>query len=358
MDPTPLHSKARSGRPSSDRTAAPRPRQPQRTRITPAPTDTRPSRPVAAAQRSATADALGLNRILVPLDFSESSVEALRFALPLARATGARLDLLHVLEPVHAALGPRGARRDLPLAPDVPRQRSALARLKRLAAVAARRPLRTNPLVREGVPSQAIITTAAELRSSLLVLSTRGYTGLQRFLLGSTAEAVVRRAPCPVLTVRKHVLARQGKPPSPPSGRLRRVLVPVDFSAPSRSLLAFAVAFAAQFGASLVLLHVVARINVPSRMIAYAAQLQRTLLQDAMATLADWAHRLVPADLPTAQIVRAGEPYDVIRTVARTQRADLIIMATRGHGALKRFFIGTTAGRVVRHAPCPVLVVR
>lgn len=358
MDPTPLHSMARSGRPSSDRTAAPRPRRPRPTLSTAARTESRSSGPVGAAQRAAMANGLGFDRILVPLDFSESSVAALRFALPLARATGARLDLLHVLEPVQAALGPRAATRELPRTRATQRQRSALARLKRLAAVEVRRPLRANTLVREGAAARAIIATAAELRSNLLVLSTRGHTGLQRFLLGSTAEAVVHRAPCPVLTVRRPVQARQGTPPSPPSSRLRRVLVATDFSAASRVMLRFAVAFATQFGASLRLLHVVDRLNVPSRMIAYATQLQRTVLHDAMAELADWAKRLVPPDVPTIQIVRAGEPYDVIRTVARTQRADLIILATRGHSALKRFFLGTTAGRVVRHAACPVLVVR
>jgi nucleotide-binding universal stress UspA family protein len=299
-----------------------------------------------------------MDRILVPLDFSESSVDALRFALPFARETGARLDLLHVLDPVPAAYGPPGEAVYVPPTPDQQQQRAAAARLKKLAAAEVRRPVHANSMVKEGAPARLINETAAELRSNLLILSTHGHTGLKRFFLGSTAEKVVRRAPCPVLTVRRRVLARTGTPQSPPSERINRILVPVDFSAPSREMLKFAVAFATQFRASLVLLHVVNRINVPSRVVYYATRMQMTVLHEGMTKLAEWARRLVPADIQAEQIVRAGEPYDVIRAVARRERADLIIVATRGHGPVKRFFIGSTAGRVVRHAPCPVLVVR
>jgi len=94
------------------------------------------------------------------------------------------------------------------------------------------------------------------------------------------------------------------------------------------------------------------------RMVYYAKQVQTTVRHEGVSKLAKWAKRHVPDDVEAGQVVRAGEPYDVIRQVARREQADLVIIATRGHGALKRFFIGGTTGRVVRHAPCPVLVVR
>lgn len=357
MNPTNMHPMPRMKTTSSHRTTANRHRRLERTAAQ-ARIDAMPPKSGVAAQRTGAARFLRIDRILVPLDFSEPSVEALRFALPFARETGARLDLLHVIEPVHAAFGPPGESGYLPPPPDRQAQRAATARLKQLAAAEVRRPVHANPLVKQGTPARVINETAVELRSNLLILSTHGHTGLKRFFLGSTAEKVVRRAPCPVLTVRRRVLARTGTPQSPPSERINRILVPVDFSAPSRKMLKYAVAFATQFRASLVLLHVVNRINVPSRVVYYATRLQMTVLHEGVTRLATWARRHVPADLQTEQIVLTGEPYDVIRAVARRKQADLIIIATRGHGPVKRFFIGSTAGRVVRHAPCPVLVVR
>lgn len=309
------------------------------------------------AQRPGPHRFLRLERILVPVDFSESSVDALRFALPFAREFGARLDLLHVIEPAAAAFGQPGEGGYLPFEGSEQRQRSASARLERLAAAEVRQPVQVTVLVKEGRPRSVIGAVAAELRSNLLVVSTQGRTGLKQFLLGSTAEAVVRRAPCPVLTVRRRFLARRGTPQSPPSERINRILVPVDFSASSRAMLQYAVAFATQCRASVMLLHVVDRICVPSRIVYYATRLQMVFLERGLRELAELARRL-PDDIKSEQMVRSGTPYDVIVQVARREQVDLIIIATRGHGAVKRFFIGGTAGRVVRHAPCPVLVVR
>jgi nucleotide-binding universal stress UspA family protein len=317
-----------------------------------------PPKTEAAAQRTGAANFLRIDRILVPLDFSESSIDALRFALPFARESGARLDLLHVIEPAATFYGPPGDMGYLPPTYCKQQQRDAAARLKKLAATEVRRPVHANTLVKEGAPARVINVAAAELRSDLLVLSTHGHTGLKRFFLGSTAEAVVRRAPCPVLTVRRRVLDRAGTPQTPPFERINRIVVPVDFSASSRDLVKYAVAFATQFRASLVLLHVVNHINVTARVAYYATRLQMAVLEGGLRQLAEFAERLVPANIEAKEVVRAGTPYDVIRQVARRERADLIVIATRGLGAVKRFFIGSTAGRVVRHAPCPVLVVR
>lgn len=313
---------------------------------------------VKPARQIGTPPGLHLDRILVPLDFSESSVEALRFALPFARESGACLDLLHVVQPFVLPLGPGGEAAYVAIEGIEKLRRDANARLKKLAAAEVGRPVRANVLVREGSPAQVINAVAAERRSDLLLVSTHGHTGLKRFLLGSTAEAVVRRAPCPVLTVRRRVLARGGTPQSPPSERINRILVPVDFSAASEAMLRYAVAFARRFRAALLLLHVVDRINVPSRVVYYATRLQLVVQERAIRQLAEFAERVLPQDLEAEQLVLSGTPYDVINQVARRERVDLIIVATRGHGAVKRFFIGGTAGRVVRHAPCPVLVVR
>jgi len=220
------------------------------------------------------------------------------------------------------------------------------------------RALRGDALVREGSPAAVITAVAGERESDLLILSTQGHTGLKRFLLGSTAEAVVRRAPCPVLTVRPCGSDRARTSPCTKPGGMRSILVPVDFSERSRSLIQYAAAFAARFGASLVLLHVVDHIDIPSRVAYMATGLQLVVLERGIRQLQELAQRSLPPGIQAERIVRVGTPYDVIRRVASLEHTDLIIIATRTHGGLQRILLGSTAARVVRHAPCPVLVLR
>lgn len=311
----------------------------------------------SAPSRPGEADGLRLERILVPTDFSDLAADALRFAVPFARETGARLDLLHVVPPF--SLPPEASPRPGEWRRVEERQRrGAGVRLRRLAAAEVRPPMRAGTLVQAGEPAGVIVSAAGRLRSDLVVISTHGHTGLKRFLLGSTVEAVVRRAPCPVLTVRRRVLARGGTPQTPPSDRINRILVAVDFTASSQRMLEYAAAFARRFTASLLLLHVVDHISVPTRLAYMASRLQLVVLERGLSHLAGLVRRLVPGDLKAEQLVCAGAPYDVILRTARRQRVDLILIATRGPAGFRQFFLGSTAGRVVRHAPCPVLVVR
>jgi nucleotide-binding universal stress UspA family protein len=140
-----------------------------------------------------------LKKILVPIDFSGCSKKALQYAIPFARQFGASLVLLHVVQ-VNYAVGGEFAAMDYPLAEKELRdfsekQLAVLAREEIPAGVPAATAVRT------GVPVQQIIEAARELEIDVIILSTHGHTGLKHVLLGSTAENVVRRAPCPVLVV-------------------------------------------------------------------------------------------------------------------------------------------------------------
>jgi nucleotide-binding universal stress UspA family protein len=140
-------------------------------------------------------------RILVPCDFSPPSEAALATATRLARALGAALVLLHVT--VEAPLyseGPFAGRR----VRDVYREaaRWARRRLDGLCARARAAGLDARAEVRAGVPHREIAGRARAARADLVVIGTRGRGGVERSLLGSVADRVVRTAPCPVLTVR------------------------------------------------------------------------------------------------------------------------------------------------------------
>lgn len=154
--------------------------------------------PVLTVRCAAPEAAPRRHRILVPVDFSARSPGAVRFAAELARTMGGCLALLHVAEPMPEAIF-TGYPDELAM---YAREAAREAREK-LAALAAGAPdgIRVETLLREGAPRAEIPRAAREWRSDLIVLPTRGLTGVKYIVLGSVAEAVVRHAPCPVLTL-------------------------------------------------------------------------------------------------------------------------------------------------------------
>jgi universal stress protein A len=141
--------------------------------------------------------------------------------------------------------------------------------------------------------------------------------------------------------------------------KLKTILVPIDFSESSKQSLKYAIAFAEQFQASLNLLHVVEFSMVGSDLGAIElSRIEADFVENATRQLDEWVRKEVGARVPAEPIVRSGRPYAEIVDVAETSAADLIIIATHGHSSLAHVLLGSTVERVVRHAPCPVLVVR
>lgn len=141
------------------------------------------------------------SRILVPIDFSESSLRALRVAGEVSTALGARMDLLHVVPRIHPLTLP-----DTSCATTDELEHSccqeAQAALERLCADKTLPPHSTQQVVL-GQPADRIVHQAGELASDLILIATHGRTGFTRFLLGSVTEKVVRHSPCPVLTLKQ-----------------------------------------------------------------------------------------------------------------------------------------------------------
>ena len=143
----------------------------------------------------------GYHRILWPTDFSPLAKAALPHAVGLASAAGAELVLLHVLPSLAAYTAP-----ELAGALSVSLQRqsrvAAQRQLHRLETQVKGPNFRTHTVLTEGVPFDQIVRAAKRLRCDLIVLATHGRTGLVHAIMGSVAENVLRRAPCPVLTAR------------------------------------------------------------------------------------------------------------------------------------------------------------
>lgn len=142
-----------------------------------------------------------LKQILVPVDFSEPSQKALEYALPLAKKFGAKITLLHIVEPVlypeSVVVPPEMEEMNLHLMKD------SRERLELLCQKTVNPAIASKPRVRLGKPWQEIVNAARSIPADLIIVATHGYTGLKHFFIGSTAERVVRHAPCPVLTVRE-----------------------------------------------------------------------------------------------------------------------------------------------------------
>ncbi len=138
--------------------------------------------------------------ILVPLDFSDHSARAFEMAVALAKALGAKLELLHCYQLNSGGMSPYGM-----VLPESFDREARLAAAKCLAQwrdKATAEGVETNSSLSAMVPSMAIAETAAELGCDLVVMGTRGLSGIKHVLMGSVAERAIRTAPCPVLTVK------------------------------------------------------------------------------------------------------------------------------------------------------------
>ncbi|HEY3663020.1 MAG TPA: universal stress protein [Chthoniobacterales bacterium] len=145
------------------------------------------------------ASAIQLKKILVPVDFSEPSEEALRQAVRFADQFGAAITLLHVMPAPVAAFPEVAAYCD-----NVEQNlECAEAALQTMAAHPMLKKRRVRTEVRSGLAAHEIVEAAREFDSDLIVIATHGYTGWKHFCIGSTTERVVRTAPCPVFVVRE-----------------------------------------------------------------------------------------------------------------------------------------------------------
>jgi nucleotide-binding universal stress UspA family protein len=152
---------------------------------------------MAAANRSP----FKIQRILVPIDFSDCSKKALLYALPFARDHQAAITLLYVVPPAYGASESSGIDyAEL----EASMKEGGQKELDKLSAATAAGDVSAQALVCVGSPAREIVETARRLPADLIVISTHGRTGLKHVFLGSVAEHVVQRAPCPIFVVREN----------------------------------------------------------------------------------------------------------------------------------------------------------
>lgn len=152
---------------------------------------------------------------------------------------------------------------------------------------------------------------------------------------------------------------KRGEPAN--SIRLERILVPIDFSEPSKNALRYAISFAKHFGAELLVEYVVEPAVYPADLSfgqMGIPNIEKELRERGKKELRRLLEEDIGEGLMARAIIRTGKPFLEIIAVAREQNVDIIIIATHGHTGVEHIIFGSTAEKVVRKAPCPVLVVR
>jgi nucleotide-binding universal stress UspA family protein len=286
-----------------------------------------------------------LQRICVGTNFSPESDTAVHTAATLARASGARVDAIHVVH--RPALYERVLHRHPHTDDELIAQASE--HLQRSVGGEAFRGITLAHHVRIGTPFAALIDACRDLDAGLLVVGTRKRSGLADLLLGSTAERVLRKAAVPVL------LARQPLAAAP-----RCVLATTDFSDASRTAIEEAAALARRWRTRLVLLHVIEPIV---QAYAWATDLAggEIYVIEPEELRPEWDALIKSVDLADVtweQQTIKGEVSTTIIATARSLAADLIVMGTHGRTGLGHALLGSVAEAVARAAETSVLTVR
>jgi nucleotide-binding universal stress UspA family protein len=291
--------------------------------------------------------------ILCPIDGSRHSEWALELAPQLIHPMDARLVLLHVVD-----AGKFRAAHKLGTQSD-----EAIAEALALAEQGGERLLgRTHDAVSshwkqiltkvaKGDPAAAIVQTAARTRSRLIVMGSRGLTDFRPFLLGSVSRRVVTIASCPVLVVKR------------PISSLQHIIVCTDGSKPARAALEFVLSLRLPGTARITVTTVVPPLPIdtgqaPAGVASISDKVRAALTQQAHKTAAEEASRIKDEGYAVHLRVTQGPVAPDLVNLAEAERADLIVLGSRGLTGATRFLMGSVSDSVVKYAPCSVLVHR
>lgn len=318
---------------------------------------------------------IDIQSILLARDFSPVSSRALRYSVDLARRTGATLHILHA-QILHG--DPLTSGRSATAPGDEELIRDQLSKYDNGDSVTSgvgKGIEVVEAVVRDVAAAPAILRYASDNDIDVICVGTHGRRGIRRFLLGSVAEEVVRRADRPVISVRApEDESAAFKAPS-------RILVPTDFSDPSRVALRHAVELARLYEAQIDVLHVIQQSLHPAFYVGGVTDIRDidpNIEEKVEDRLSDFLEETFasskaggpapngPAAEAASPMVDAGvTPHVLIGTIDTEVPAfihehenDLVVMSTKGQTGLDRVLLGSVAEKIVRMSPCPVLTVK
>ena len=299
---------------------------------------------------------IDIQRILCPIDFSDSSRRALDHAVAMARWYKATITAMHVDTPIEI-VGLPAPMVGVPAAWKFSDRAELLTSLQRFVEAESAPGISIETVVCEGPAVTGILEQAAATRADLIVMGTHGTSGFEHLVLGSVTEKVLRKARCPVLTVPRAL------PDAVPAGPVvfKQIVCAVDFSDCSLAALKYALSLAQEADAQLTVVHVLTSQLVPDALLAdqhlSVLAYQRRREDEAQRRLDEAVPATATAYCRVESTIVRGKPWREIIGIATAQQSDLIVSAPRP-AAVDLMFFGSTAQQVVRHSPCPVLTLR
>jgi nucleotide-binding universal stress UspA family protein len=289
--------------------------------------------------------------ILSPVDFSEHSRHALRWAASFAAHFGSRLTVLSVVDPLLAHAARIRLGQDLPRTETEPALREFVA-----AAWSEEAHPPNDPIVKTAVgqPAAAILETARADGADLIVMGTQGLGGFRKWIIGSTTERLLRRTNIPVLAVPPP--GEPGIEPSHARFEISHILAATDFSESSVAAAQSAVELSQRWSAPLTLVHVLTPLKVPAQWQPLVQEPEEARVASARTALEELAGQLGGPGACEHRVV-LGHPAEMIGSVARDLGAQLIVMGLASERGLFAPRPGSIAYRVLSSSTVPVLVV-
>lgn len=291
-----------------------------------------------------------IQRLLLATDFSDCARRAEEYACTLAASWRVQLTVMTVVE-FQRGLDREYAVNQVYLSD---RMYHATAELAAFKDKLDRRGIETTTRVGTGIPSEEVIAAAQAEDADLILLGTRGKSGLAHVLLGSTAERVIRMAPCPVLAVPM-------PKPKDPVGQgvtLDRILVPTDLSDCSLEAVQYAQVVAGQAKATIELLHIMEPASYGIDFTIESADEREQKRKAATEQLDALSCQFTAMGIAAKVSLRGGRPSEAILEVAARSASDLIVMGTHGRRGLSHMWAGSVTEAVLRRGTIPVLAVR
>jgi nucleotide-binding universal stress UspA family protein len=295
----------------------------------------------AALERELTPPRVRPIRVLLCTDGSESAAAAQRLLGSLPVPSGSSVRSLSVVSPSWRA-------------PDWAVEEWTLTLAERAAARLRWPGVTVSAASSEGAVACEILREAERFDADLVILGSRGLTGVEAFLLGSVARNVAHHAPMPVLVARE------------PATALRRIVLALDESEHSLQAAEFLACFPLPEGAEVTVCHVTRPYPGFTTMaadtsLAYAAmpdEVWQEVRVHARELVETEASRLRAAGVTAHTAVREGDPANEILALARMTEADLVVAGARGVSVIQGLLVGSVADRILKGAPCSVLLVR
>jgi nucleotide-binding universal stress UspA family protein len=285
--------------------------------------------------------ALTVEKILFATDFSESSTKALAYVKKLAHHFGSTVTTAHVID-LSVATGSPEATMGLSL--------PGLREVGEQGVRNIRRELRQDHITENGIvlsgtsPAASIIDYAQESKPNLIVMGTRGKGNLERFILGSTSEDVLRHVSCPVLTVGPECVVPESDDIS-----WSHILYATDFTPDTAHAALFALSLAQENKTRVTLCHI-----IPERMGDCADSLRNSFLDELNCMVPEEVREWCSPEC----VVKQGEAPATILKLANDGKADLIVLGIRPAIHLRAHAPAGVTYKVLAGARCPVLTIR